>query len=156
MSIAYVALGTNLGDKRRQLENALAALQQAGVTVRRVSPFIETEPYGVTDQPAFLNGVCEVETTLSPQELLAILLKIETQQGRVRTRHWGPRVIDLDLLLYDDQIIDEPNLQVPHPDMENRGFVLQPLAAIAPQVVHPKLGQTIERLWQALLARNEK
>ena len=156
MSIAYVALGTNLGDKRRQLENALAALQQAGVTVRRVSPFIETEPYGVTDQPAFLNGVCEVETTLSPQELLAILLKIETQQGRVRTRHWGPRLIDLDLLLYDDQIIDEPNLQVPHPDMENRGFVLQPLAAIAPQVVHPKLGQTIERLWQALLARNEK
>ena len=156
MSIAYIALGTNLGDKRRQMENALAALQQAGVTVRRVSPFIETEPYGVTDQPAFLNGVCEVETTLSPQELLAILLKIETQQGRVRTRHWGPRVIDLDLLLYDDQIIDEPNLQVPHPDMENRGFVLQPLAAIAPQVVHPKLGQTIERLWQALLARNEK
>lgn len=156
MSIAYIALGTNLGDKRRQLENALAALQQAGVTVRRVSPFIETEPYGVTDQPAFLNGVCEVETTLSPQELLAILLKIETQQGRVRTRHWGPRVIDLDLLLYDDQIIDEPNLQVPHPDMENRGFVLQPLAAIAPQVVHPKLGQTIEMLWQALLARNEK
>lgn len=156
MSIAYIALGTNLGDKRRQMENALAALQQAGVTVRRVSPFIETEPYGVTDQPAFLNGVCEVETTLSPQELLAILLKIETQQGRVRTRHWGPRLIDLDLLLYDDQIIDEPNLQVPHPDMENRGFVLQPLAAIAPQVVHPKLGQTIERLWQALLARNEK
>ena len=156
MSIAYIALGTNLGDKRRQMENALAALQQAGVTVRRVSPFIETEPYGVTDQPAFLNGVCEVETPLSPQELLAILLKIETQQGRVRTRHWGPRVIDLDLLLYDDQIIDEPNLQVPHPDMENRGFVLQPLAAIAPQVVHPKLGQTIERLWQALLARNEK
>ena len=156
MSIAYIALGTNLGDKRRQMENALAALQQAGVTVRRVSPFIETEPYGVTDQPAFLNGVCEVETTLSPQELLAILLKIETQQGRVRTRHWGPRVIDLDLLLYDDRIIDEPNLQVPHPDMENRGFVLQPLAAIAPQVVHPKLGQTIERLWQALLARNEK
>ena len=155
MSVAYIALGTNLGDKRQQLENALTALRQAGVTVRQVSPFIETEPYGVTDQPAFLNGVCEVETTLSPQELLAILLKIETQQGRVRTRHWGPRVIDLDLLLYDDQIIDEPNLKVPHPDMENRAFVLQPLAAIAPQVVHPNLGQTIEMLWQALLARSK-
>ena len=155
MSIAYIALGTNLGDKRRQMENALAALQQAGVTVRRVSPFIETEPYGVTDQPAFLNGVCEVETTLSPQELLAILLKIETQQGRVRTRHWGPRVIDLDLLLYDDQIIDEPNLKVPHPDKENRAFVLQPLAAIAPQVVHPVLGKTIETLRQALMERSK-
>ena len=155
MSVAYIALGTNLGDKRQQLENALTALRQAGVTVRQVSPFIETEPYGVTDQPAFLNGVCEVETALSPQALLALLLNIEAQQGRVRTRHWGPRVIDLDLLLYDDQIIDEPNLKVPHPDMENRAFVLQPLAAIAPQVVHPNLGQTIEMLWQALLARSK-
>ena len=155
MSVAYIALGTNLGDKRQQLENALTALRQAGVTVRQVSPFIETEPYGVTDQPAFLNGVCEVETALSPQALLALLLNIEAQQGRVRTRQWGPRVIDLDLLLYDDQIIDEPNLKVPHPDMENRAFVLQPLAAIAPQVVHPNLGQTIEMLWQALLARSK-
>lgn len=153
MPVAYIALGTNLGDKRQQLDNALTALRQAGVIVRRVSPFIETEPYGVTDQPAFLNGVCEVETDLSPQELLSLLLDIETQQGRVRTRHWGPRVIDLDLLLYDDQIIDEPNLKVPHPDMENRAFVLQPLAAIAPHVVHPRLEKTIEVLWQALLAR---
>ena len=153
MPVAYIALGTNLGDKRQQLDNALAALRQAGVMVRRVSPFLETEPYGVTDQPTFLNGVCEVETDLSPQALLSLLLNIETQQGRVRTRHWGPRVIDLDLLLYGDQIIDEPNLKVPHPDMENRAFVLQPLAAIAPQVVHPRLGKTIETLWQALLAR---
>ena len=107
----------------------------------------------MTDQPAFLNGVCEIETALSPQALLALLLNIEAQQGRVRSRHWGPRVIDLDLLLYDDQIIDEPNLKVPHPDMENRAFVLQPLAAIAPQVVHPRLEKTIEVLWQALLAR---
>lgn len=153
MPVAYIALGTNLGDKRQQLDNALTALRQAGVIVRLVSPFIETEPYGVTDQPAFLNGVCEVETDLSPQELLSLLLDIETQQGRVRTRHWGPRVIDLDLLLYDDQIIDEPNLKVPHPDMENRAFVLQPLAAIAPHVVHPRLEKTIEVLWQALLTR---
>lgn len=151
MSLAYVALGSNLGERRQQLEAAIAAMREAGVKVVEVSTFIETVPYGVTEQPPFLNGVCAVETSLPPQALLKLLLSIEQRLGRVRELHWGPRVIDLDLLLYEDQIIEEPNLVVPHPDMENRSFVLQPLVEIAPEVMHPKLKKTMRELLQVLL-----
>ena len=143
---AYVALGSNLGDKEANLRKALELLQERGVEIVKTSTFISTEPYGVTDQPTFLNGVCEVRTSLEPLALLHILLAIEQEMGRVRLRHWGERNIDLDLLLYEDVVMDTPELKLPHPDMQNRDFVLLPLAEIAPKLVHPILQKSIEEL----------
>ena len=143
---AYVALGSNLGDKEANLRKALELLEERGVEVVKTSSFICTEPYGVTDQPQFLNGVCEVRTSLEPLELLHTLLDIEQEMGRVRLRHWGERNIDLDLLLYEDVVMDTPELKLPHPDMQNRDFVLLPLAEIAPELVHPILQKSIEEL----------
>ena len=141
MSI-YIALGTNLGDKEKNLKEALRLLYHKDITVSKVSDFIVTKPYGVTDQPDFLNAVAEVVTERSPVELLHVLLQIEQEMGRRRIRHWGERIIDLDLLLYDSQIINLPDLKVPHPDMQNRDFVLCPLVQIAPHTVHPVLRKT--------------
>ena len=149
MSI-YIALGSNLGDKENNLKEALKLLEKNGVQVCRVSDFISTKPYGVTDQPDFLNAVAEIVTEKSPTELLHILLQIEREMGRKRLRHWGERNIDLDLLLYDNRIIDQPDLKVPHPDMQNRDFVLRPLAQIAPEEVHPVFQKTIKQLWETL------
>ena len=143
---AYVALGSNLGDKEANLRKALELLQERGVEVVKTSSFICTEPYGVTDQPQFLNGVCEVRTSLVPLALLHTLLEIEQEMGRVRLRHWGERNIDLDLLLYEDVVLDTPELILPHPDMQNRDFVLLPLAEIAPKLVHPIIQKSIEEL----------
>ena len=143
---AYVALGSNLGDKEANLRKALELLEERGVEVVKTSSFICTEPYGVTDQPQFLNGVCEVRTSLVPLALLHTLLEIEQEMGRVRLRHWGERNIDLDLLLYEDVVLDTPELILPHPDMQNRDFVLLPLAEIAPELVHPIIQKSIEEL----------
>ena len=143
---AYIALGSNLGDKEANLRRALELLIERGVEIVKTSTFISTEPYGVTDQPQFLNGVCEVRTSLEPLELLHTLLDIEQEMGRVRLRHWGERNIDLDLLLYEDVVMDTPELKLPHPDMQNRDFVLLPLAEIAPELVHPILQKSIEEL----------
>ena len=142
----YIALGSNLGDKENNLKEALRRLTKKGITVCRVSGFIATEPYGVADQPDFLNAVAEIETDKSPAELLQILLQTEREMGRKRIRRWGERNIDLDLLLYDDRIIDLPELKVPHPDMQNREFVLEPLKELAPDMVHPILHMTTEQL----------
>ena len=147
----YIALGSNLGNRENNLKEALRLLEQKGIQIITVSDFITTRPYGVTDQPEFLNAVAEVKTDQSPVELLHSLLKIEQEMGRKRLRRWGERNIDLDLLLYDDQIIDLPELKVPHPDMENRDFVLGPLAQIAPEAVHPVLGKTIGQLRKVFL-----
>ena len=130
MAIAYVALGSNLGDKEKNLRRALLLLVQQGVEVLKVSSFITTEPYGVTDQPQFLNAVCEVRTNLGPLALLDVLLATELAMGRVRLRHWGERNIDLDLLLYEGVTMDTPRLKLPHPDMHNRDFVMIPLKEI--------------------------
>ena len=146
----YIALGSNLGDKEKNLKEALQRLEQKGVEILRVSDFIQTEPYGVTDQPAFLNAVAEIRTDRSPLELLHALLQVEQDMGRKRLRHWGERNIDLDLLLYHGDIIDLPELKVPHPDMQNRDFVLGPLAQIAPEAMHPVLQKTAEELWNKL------
>ena len=153
MSRAYVALGSNLGDREENLRTALKHLQENGVEVIKTSTFIETEPYGVTDQPGFVNAVCQVETELAPLELLRLLLSIEQEMGRVRLRRWGERNIDLDLLLYEDAVLESEELSLPHPDMQNRDFVLLPLAQIAGEVVHPVLEKTINLLKEELLCK---
>ena len=150
----YIALGSNLGDKKDNLLQALSLLKTHGIKVCKVSDFIITKPYGVTDQPDFLNGVTEIDTSLPPEDLLTVLLQVEREMGRKRLRRWGERNIDLDLLLYDERVVDLPRLKLPHPDMQNRPFVLQPLAQIAPEALHPLLKKTIKELWQEWREKN--
>jgi len=141
MPRAYVALGANLGDRRRTIEFALERLAAVeGVELVRVSSLRETDPVGVVDQPRFLNGVAQVRTTLPARGLLEALLGVESSLGRVRGDRWGPRTIDLDLLLYDDAVVDEPGLRVPHPRLHERRFVLEPLAELDPALVVPGRG----------------
>jgi len=139
---AYVGLGANLGDRERTMRAAVHALAgEAGIEVVAVSTLRETEPVGVGDQPRFLNGVAELETTLAALELLDRLLVVEQCFGRVRIPgEHGPRTLDLDLLLYGDEAIDEPGLTVPHPRLHERRFVLEPLAELAPGLVVPGRG----------------
>lgn len=152
---AYVALGTNLGNLRQNLDDALNRLRGKGLEITQVSGYIDTDPYGVTDQPRFLNAVCEVKTELAAQQLLEMLLATELEMGRVRLRHWGERIIDLDVIFYGDEIIKTDTLTVPHPDMQNRDFVLRPLAEIAPQKQHPVLHKTVAQLWQEYLEKKD-
>ena len=142
MTVAYVALGANLGDREATIRAAVAELPG----VIGVSPLRETDPVGVTDQPQFLNGVAALETELAPRELLDVLLAVERRLGRERRERWGPRTIDLDLLLYGDEVIDEDGLTIPHPRLHERRFVLEPLADLAPKLVVPGLGGVEELL----------
>jgi 2-amino-4-hydroxy-6-hydroxymethyldihydropteridine diphosphokinase len=154
-----VALGSNLGDRRAQLEGALAALAAAdAVEVLRVSPWIETRAEGgPAGQPDFLNGVLEARTTLCAADLLWLLQRIETQFGRDRRAEppQGPRTLDLDLLFYGDEVIEESGLVVPHPRLEERTFVLEPMSHLEPERVLPRCGRTVrERLLELERARS--
>lgn len=148
---AYVALGSNMGDKNRYLKEAVEKLKKdRHCRVAQVSDFICTKPYGYLEQEEFLNGCVELLTLYSPFELLDKLHELEREAERVREIHWGPRTLDLDLIFYDEEIISSENLCVPHVDMHNRGFVLEPLKQIAPYWRHPVFGKTVEQLAEQL------
>jgi 2-amino-4-hydroxy-6-hydroxymethyldihydropteridine diphosphokinase len=138
---AFVGIGSNLGDREDNLRRAVELLSaEQGVEVMAVSEIRETEPVGPVEQGAFLNGAVRVETGLGPRELLERLLAVEQRLGRVREERWGPRTIDLDLLLYGDEAVDEPGLTVPHPRLHERRFALEPLADLAPSLEIPGKG----------------
>jgi 2-amino-4-hydroxy-6-hydroxymethyldihydropteridine diphosphokinase len=147
--LAYLSLGSNLGDRAANLREAIRLLQEA-VAVRKVSAFYETQPVDVPDQPWFLNCVLALETGKTPRELLQFVLETEHKMGRLRMRDKGPRTIDIDILLFDDRIIDEPGLKVPHPALCQRRFVLEPLAEIAPDVRDPATGKIARELLASL------
>jgi 2-amino-4-hydroxy-6-hydroxymethyldihydropteridine diphosphokinase len=147
MALAYVALGANLGPREITLLRAVELLAQTeGVEVQAVSQLRETEPVGVVEQPAFLNGAVAVETSLAPRDLLERLLAIERELGRVRDVRWGPRLVDLDLLVYGDLELDEPGLRVPHPRLHERRFALEPLAELDPDLAIPGIGRVEDAL----------
>jgi 2-amino-4-hydroxy-6-hydroxymethyldihydropteridine diphosphokinase len=143
--LVFIALGTNMGDRKTNLQAALTAMCTA-VTILDQSPVYETPPWGYEQQPEFLNQVVKVHTGLDPMDLLTFLKSIESQMGRQKTIRYGPRLIDLDILLYDDLILNDPRLVIPHPRLAERAFVLVPLADLAPDLRHPVLEQTIEAL----------
>jgi len=147
--IAYLSCGSNMGDRIANLRSAIHDLREGPVLVRRISSVYETEPVGFREQPWFMNIALEVETGLAPRELLAGCQKIEEAHGRIRSFNGAPRPLDLDILLYEDLILDEPSLQIPHPRMAERRFVLEPLEQIAPGVCHPVLGKSIRALLAA-------
>ena len=151
MNGIYIAVGSNIGDREGNLKRALDMLEESSVHIIKKSKFYETKPYGVADQPDFLNAVAEVSADMQPIELLHTMQDIERRMGRERKRHWGERNIDLDLLIYPNVIMDTPELTLPHKDMENREFVLRPMTEIAPDLVHPVLGSTMQELLNALL-----
>lgn len=150
MAIAYISIGSNLGNRQRNCLRAIELLEKRGIIVKKKSSMYETEPWGVKDQPQFINMALEVETGLEPHELLRTLKDVEREVGREVTFKWGPRIIDLDILLFNDLFLREDNLQIPHPLMHKRDFVLKPLCEIAPERIHPLLKVSICDLLQEL------
>lgn len=146
MTVVYLSLGSNLGPREEMLRRALAALQDAGLAVPRVSSLYETEPQDLPDQPWFLNLVAEIETALPPLQLLDCIQRIEHDLGRRREVDKGPRMIDIDILLYGSLAIDTPRLAIPHPRLASRRFVLEPLAELAPDLRHPVTGYTVAEM----------
>ena len=150
----YIALGSNIGDSETYLNEAVEKIGQIPTcTVEKVSSYLVTEPYGVTDQPDFLNACLKMRTLLYPEELLKELNRIEKEAGRERIIHWGPRTLDLDILLYDDIVLEEEDLCIPHVEMHKRSFVLEPLAEIAPYKRHPVYGKTVREMLEEIQAQ---
>jgi len=150
MQVVYLGIGSNIGEREDNCLRAITLLEERGLRITRRSSLCETEPWGVREQPKFINMVVEAETDLSPRELLQLLKRTERDMGRQPGTKWGPRLIDLDILLYDDMVLDETDLKIPHPLMHLRSFVLQPLSEIAPEKVHPVLKRKIGDLSRSL------
>lgn len=147
--LVYLALGTNLGERRQNLATAVARLRHF-LTITALSSIYETAPWGVTDQPDFLNMCLAATTDLTPHDLLRRCQQIEAEMGRQKTIRYGPRLIDIDLLFYDDLLLDDETLTLPHPRLHERDFVLVPLADIAPELRHPRIGKTVAEMVQGL------
>jgi len=150
-NVVYLSLGSNIGDRSAHLREAIARLQTTG-KIAAMSSFYETEPVEFTQQALFLNCASRLETGFAPEELMSRLLEIERELGRERVRKKGPRTIDIDILLFEDLVLNSPELTIPHPAMAERRFVLEPLAEIAPGVVHPVFKKTISELLAELPA----
>lgn len=147
----YLAVGSNMGNREHYIETGIAQLKEySGILVEKVSNMIVTKPYGGVEQDDFINGAVKIRTLLTPGELLDILHEIEQKADRVRTVHWGPRTLDLDIIFYDKLVYEEDDLVIPHVDMQNRDFVLKPLLELCPQYRHPVLQKTVSELLDAL------
>jgi 2-amino-4-hydroxy-6-hydroxymethyldihydropteridine diphosphokinase len=153
MPVVYIGIGSNLGDRKHNCLKAIELLGENGIVVKKRSSMYETKPWGIEDQPRFINMAVETETDIEPQRLLRILKDIEKQLGRTETQRWGPRIIDLDILLYGSLVLKENGLEIPHPLMHERDFVLKPLSEIAPEVRHPVIGKTVKELMESLLRK---
>ena len=151
----FVALGSNMGQRQAYLDGAVEQLRKDPcIRLKKVSAYLVTAPYGGVEQEDFLNGAVELETLYAPQELLDVLHRIELDAKRERLVHWGPRTLDLDILFYEDLVQDDPTLILPHPDMQNRDFVLRPMAELAPNFLHPVFQKTMEQLLKELSGKN--
>ena len=146
MSTAYLLIGGNLGDRKQNLSTAIELINEQCGIVTKTSSLYETAAWGITDQPAFLNQALEISTSLNAKQLLRKILKVEKMMGRVRKEKFGPRIIDIDILFYEDEIHDLRFLKIPHPELQNRRFVLEPLAEINSEFLHPVLKKTIAEL----------
>ncbi|MBO8153457.1 2-amino-4-hydroxy-6-hydroxymethyldihydropteridine diphosphokinase [Thermovirga sp.] len=150
MSLVAISMGSNLGNRLSSLRKAILLLKKEGFNIIKTSDVFETPPFGVTNQPRFLNACLLMDTEINPADLLEKLKKIENEVGRIQRFRWGPREIDLDIIFYDEKVIDGPSLKVPHPHMHERPFVLIPLKQISPQWVHPILKKTVEQMAEDL------
>ena len=149
--VCFLGLGSNLGERHENIQQAVKSLEaEEGIQVTKVSGHYETMPVGMTSQPKFINACCEVQVTLSPEELLDRINRIEARLGRRREVEMGPRTIDIDILMFGGLIMSEDGLQIPHPMMHERLFVLEPLKEIAPELVHPCIGITVSELYDTL------
>lgn len=151
MSVSYIGIGSNLGNRHKNCLHAIELLEIRGIKVKKKSSMYETGPWGVKDQPRFINMVIQIETSLMPHELLGVLKDIEKEIGRKDSFHWGPRIIDLDILLFNEIVMNDKKLQIPHPYLHEREFVLRPLDEIAPDVIHPVLNMSINKLAHKML-----
>ncbi len=154
---AYLGIGSNMGDKRKYLDHAVERLMDRK-EIRKVtcSDWMLTKPYGGVMQEDFLNGAIGLETLMTPEELLSFLHELEQEAGRERTIHWGPRTLDLDILFYQGYVSDDPHLTVPHPDMENRMFVLEPLSQLCPYYLNPVTGKSVRQMLKELKERQQE
>jgi len=155
MSIVYIGIGSNLGDRQKSCLRAIELLQERGIVVIKKSSLYETEPWGYKDQPQFINMAIEGETEFNPKELLMVLKNIEREIGREESLRWGPRKVDLDILLFDTIILTEDSLEIPHPLLHKRDFVLKPLCEIASDIHHPLLKMSISDLLQQLYKKSQ-